>query len=235
VLLLAHVDKGTSRARKPEGSEGYSGSTAWHNSVRSRLYMTRAENGSISLEHQKSNFGKLRDPIALTWPDGGLPMLVGDVPQSGIADRVNGRIDDSNAMALLRMIAEFETREQYCSPAPQARNNVYSMLKSEPDFQDLKLNSDATKRIVNQCQRAKWLESLEYRGHGRVRHRWTVTTGGCSFAGLSLPHTPTSPHIDDVKCADVSIKVGCPTPPHMQGGMGGAAHTIDGASEAGHE
>jgi len=55
VLLLAHVDKGTSRTRKAEGGEGYSGSTAWNNSVRSRLFMARAEDGTLSLEHQKSN------------------------------------------------------------------------------------------------------------------------------------------------------------------------------------
>ncbi len=40
VLLLAHVDKGSSR-RDRTGTEGYSGSTAWHNSARSRLFMSR--------------------------------------------------------------------------------------------------------------------------------------------------------------------------------------------------
>ena len=29
VLLLAHVDKTTSRSKKADGGEGYSGSTAW--------------------------------------------------------------------------------------------------------------------------------------------------------------------------------------------------------------
>jgi RecA-family ATPase len=36
VLHLAHVDKLTSRAGNRAGTEAYSGSTAWHNSVRSR-------------------------------------------------------------------------------------------------------------------------------------------------------------------------------------------------------
>ncbi|NZA03378.1 AAA family ATPase [Ottowia beijingensis] len=70
VLLLAHVDKNTSRARKAEGGEGYSGSTAWHNSSRSRIFMSRAEDGSLTLEHQKSNHGKMRAPLALEWPEG---------------------------------------------------------------------------------------------------------------------------------------------------------------------
>ena len=41
VLLLAHVDKGTSRGDRGPHSEGYSGSTAWNNSARSRLFMSR--------------------------------------------------------------------------------------------------------------------------------------------------------------------------------------------------
>ena len=79
-LLLAHVDKNTSRARKAEGGEGYSGSTAWHNSARSRLFMSRAEDGLLTLEHQKSNLAKLQEPIALMWPDGALPVLATDSP-----------------------------------------------------------------------------------------------------------------------------------------------------------
>jgi RecA-family ATPase len=230
VLLLAHVDKTTSRARKAEGGEGYSGSTAWHNSVRSRLFMTRAENDAITLEHQKSNLGKRRELLKLEWSDGGLPMLANDTPDaSGITKRITSRADDDRAVAVLKMIAEFEGRGQYCSPAPQARNNVYALLRSEPTFLQLKLKPDDTKRIVNQCQRAKWLASLEYRGHGRLHERWTVTPEGHAYVGLAPPHTPTSLHIHENECADVSIKVGCPTPPHMQGGTGGATHTFDGA------
>jgi putative DNA primase/helicase len=226
VMLLAHVDKATSRARKAEGGEGYSGSTAWHNSARSRLFMTRAEDGLLTLEHQKSNLGKLREPLTLVWPDGGLPMLDSEAPDvSGLTARMNGRADDERAVALLKLIAEFESREQYCSPAVQARNNVHSMLRSEPAFLRLKLKPDDTRRIVNQCQRAKWLAIAEYRGHGKSHQRWTVTADGCAFAGLPAPHTPTSPHIDESECADVDANGGCPTPPHVLGGMGDRART----------
>jgi hypothetical protein len=226
VLLLAHVDKATSKARKAESGEGYSGSTAWHNSVRSRLFMSRADDGSISLEHQKSNFGKLHDPIKLIWPQDGLPMLVGDQPKSSFADHMAGRVDDDNAIALLKMIAEFESRNQFCSPAPTARNSVYLTLKPESNFLKLHLTSDSTKRIVTNCQRAKWLDILDYRGHGKTFQRWTVTPIGRAFAGLPSPHIPTPPHIDSNECEDVGVNGGCPTPPHPQGGTGGSAHTF---------
>ena len=50
VCLLAHVDKTTSRNKKAEGGEGYSGSTAWHNSARSRIFMTRGDDGLLTLD-----------------------------------------------------------------------------------------------------------------------------------------------------------------------------------------
>ena len=205
VMLLAHVDKNTSRNKSAQGGEGYSGSTAWHNSARSRLFMTRAEDGTLTLEHQKCNLGKLRDPLTLNWPDGGLPML--DAPDvSGFVNRAQGRADDDRAIALLKLIAEFESREQYCSPAAQARNNVHSMLRSEPAFLSLKLKPDDTKRIVNQCQRAKWLEPMDYRDHGKSHRRWTVTSVGLAFAGLPVRHIATSRHMDVAPCTDEDVR-----------------------------
>ncbi len=199
VLLLAHVDKGTSRARVAQGGEGYSGSTAWHNSVRSRLFMSRAESGALTLEHQKSNLGLCREPLALTWPDGGLPQVAA-LSGDGFVNN-EARQQDTAAIAILRMIAEFEDREQYCSPAVQARNNVFVTLRSEPAFKTLKLSADDTRRIVNQCQRAKWMEPLEYRSKHSHKYsqRWTLTPKGRLIAGLPAPTSPTSPtcHVSD--------------------------------------
>lgn len=197
-LLLSHVDKTTSRNRKSEGGEGYSGSTAWHNSVRSRLFMSRAEDGRLTLEHQKSNFNKLREPIELVWPENGFPQLAGASAGDDFSSRLHCRADDERAAALLRLIAEFEGRRQYCHTGQTSRSNPYAVLKSEPSFQKLKIGSDATKRIVNQCQRAGWLEPLDYRTSDRKPHqRWTVTTEGKLFAELSAPTVPTVPTSED--------------------------------------
>lgn len=62
VLLLAHVAKDSA---KRGGTESYSGSTAWHNSARSRLALVR-EGGLVKLEHLKSNFGRCIEPIYLS-------------------------------------------------------------------------------------------------------------------------------------------------------------------------
>lgn len=230
VMLLAHVDKNTSRKGRPDGSEGYSGSTAWHNSSRSRLFMTHAQDGTLLLEHQKSNLGKLREPLALQWPHAGLPQLVaagitgdGSNPLAPLREQLEGSEQDARAFKLLAMIAEFETREQYCSPIATARNNVHAMLKSEPAYQRLKISADGCKRIVNQCQRAKWIEPLEYRTHDRkTRPRWTLTPTGRLIAGLPAVTAPCAPC---APCTNESAQGaesagGAPCAPSCAGGVG---------------
>lgn len=225
VLLLAHVDKNTSRNRKAEGGEGYSGSTAWHNSARSRLFMTRADDGTLTLEHQKSNLSKTREPLALQWPEGGFPqaMGAGGIPLAESTQYAQGRADDDRAIKLLAMVAEFESRGQFCSPVATARNNVHAMLKSEPAYQRLKLNADGCKRIVNQCQRAGWLESVEYRTHDRkTRPRWTLTPTGRAMAGLSdvvAPCAPCAPCTDE-SAQSAESAGGAPCAPSCVGGAG---------------
>jgi RecA-family ATPase len=224
VLLLAHVDKGTSRARKSEGGEGYSGSTAWHNSARSRLFISRAESGLLTLEHQKANFGKLREPVDLEWPADGLPQLVSAVHDNpcvqALLERAAGRVEDERAADVLRMLAEFEGRGHYASPVATARNNVHAMLRVEPAFQKLKLGKDATARIVNQCQRAKWIEVVEYRTPDRkTRQRWALTTAGRDFAGLAAPSAPSAPSSDGGAERAQSAE-GAPSAPSCVGGMG---------------
>lgn len=67
ILILAHVsaDNATKGAAKT-----YYGSTAWHNSVRSRIFMELkpAQDGMdehINVVHEKSNYGKLAEPFKL--------------------------------------------------------------------------------------------------------------------------------------------------------------------------
>ncbi len=119
VLLLAHVDKATARAGG--SAEGYSGSTAWHNSARSRLFLTGAD-GRLTLEHQKSNLGRLADPIHLAWTPEGLLISTG----------APGNADDRSAV--LRLIAEAHERGDHVSPSPTSPTNAWAVLSVLPDF-----------------------------------------------------------------------------------------------------
>ncbi len=70
VLVLAHVDKATVRGGKSAAGSRYSGSTAWNNSVRSRLALFE-DGGSLALVQEKLNLGKRLDrEIRLTFHDG---------------------------------------------------------------------------------------------------------------------------------------------------------------------
>lgn len=180
VLLLAHVDKGTSRARKAEGGEGYSGSTAWHNSVRSRLFMTRDAEGGLLLEHQKTNFGKLREPLHLFWPADGLPQL--DAAPTGVVAHIADRV---NTKALLKLIAEFTERGEHVSTATTSRTHAVKLLSGESTYpKGLKQNDVFD--LLRRAERAGYLARVEYRGADRKqRERWEVTSQGLEQAGLS--------------------------------------------------
>jgi hypothetical protein len=189
LLLLAHVDKATSRAPKTENAEGYSGSTAWHNSVRSRLLMKRNESDNLTIEHQKSNLGRCHEPLTLTWRDGELPQLANSVeifldPQTASAQ---SKADDDRCIMLLKLIDEFVSRGHFCSPAVNARNNAHSLLKSEPPFKSLRLKPEDTRRLLNQLQRANMVRIFEWKQNYKAAQRWEVTEAGRLFAGLPVP------------------------------------------------
>jgi putative DNA primase/helicase len=183
VILLAHVDKGTSRQER-SGTEGYSGSTAWHNSARSRLFMRREADGSLVIEHQKHNLGPMRAPMRLRWPEGGIPELdqpLGPVVQ-GIADR-------SHEKALLRLIAEFSARGEHVSAAVTAKTNAPALLGRERHYP--KIKPAEVFDLLRQAERAGWLTRAEVRTENRkTKEVWSVTDSGRQFA--SLPPAPSS-------------------------------------------
>jgi RecA-family ATPase len=83
VVLLAHP----SLSGLSSGS-GTSGSTAWNNSVRSRLYMERITDGAHEpdpdkrrLRTMKANYGQVGGEISLTWKRG---VFVPDGPSTGL-------------------------------------------------------------------------------------------------------------------------------------------------------
>jgi hypothetical protein len=200
VVLLAHVDKTTSRNNKADNGEGYSGSTAWHNSVRSRLFLSRDESGLLKLEHQKSNLGKRQDPLTIVWPDDGFPQAY-SAPEGGggyfdkLTATAEGRYQDAAAAEVLKLLAEYESRGQFASTAASARTNVFALLKADLQFKRLKLGRDAVAAIVTQSQRAGWIEPMLYRTTQRKdAERWTVTAAGREWAGLSFaPSAPSAP------------------------------------------
>jgi len=220
VILLAHVDKGTSRQERT-GTEGYSGSTAWHNSARSRLFMRRESDGSLLIEHQKHNLGPLRPPLRLVWPEGGLPQLdeaFGPVVQE-IADR-------GHEKALLKLIAEYSARGEHITTATTSRTHAGKVLRQEPGFPN-RLKDAEVFDLLRKAERAGFLERVTYKGPDRKpRECWRVTSAGLSFAGstaatAATSHVAASGAVAAEPCGDCGD--------FAAGGYGGKARALESA------
>jgi len=95
LILLAHIDKNA--ARYGAAGNSYSGSTAWHNSARSRLALSLSEIGTVELHQEKRQLGKLADPIRLRWTDNGVLYPL-EPTETSAAERD----DEAAVMAALR-------------------------------------------------------------------------------------------------------------------------------------
>lgn len=131
VILLAHVSKSSATAGKAAGTEDYSGSTAWHNSVRSRLSLSLAGN-ALTIEHMKSNLVRRADPIRMEWNDG-VPMLKACLPSIEVAAAERAQRDADKA-ALVAIIQDFDQRGERVTTAVQGSATTFNLLKGMPTF-----------------------------------------------------------------------------------------------------
>jgi RecA-family ATPase len=117
VLILAHP----SRTGLSAEGDGESGSVAWHNKVRSRLYLRAAikeHDGDCDriLEHLKNNYGPKFEPLRLTWHDGA---FAADRPATGVL----ASIEQSAAeKAFLEALAKLAAQRANVSASPTSNN-----------------------------------------------------------------------------------------------------------------
>ena len=122
VILLAHINKVSARSK--DSTEAYSGSTAWHNSVRSRLSLEDDGAGGLVLRHLKSNLGPLVAPIRFAWVDG-VPTVITDVgvqaPETTSAP--------AEKDAIVRVIKDFDLRGELVTTSIHGASTVFKTLK----------------------------------------------------------------------------------------------------------
>lgn len=225
VVLLSHVDKGTARGERIGGAEGYSGSTAWHNSARSRLFMSRTADGGITIEHQKCNLGPLSPPIALTWPAGGWPTL--EAPPSGIVAYIG---QEARTKCLLQLIADANDHGGTISTAESGPSCLTSTHRASALYP-----RHAKRAEIFECLRTAERQGLIKRERYRKpdRHygeRWEVTDAGRKAAGIptaggaggAAVHASTAPDAPDAPPAG-----GAASAAHR--GVGGPRRTLTGA------
>lgn len=176
VLLLSHIDKNSAKFKSTEG-ETYSGSTAWHNSVRSRLLLAEKDGGLI-LSHGKSNYGAKAAAIALRWTPGVTLELAPEVVADGNAD----------GAAVLALIAEFASRGERISTATNSPANASKKIGKELGYPK-HLNRADLFTLLRDLERQNFLaREVITTTDRKTREVWRVTP-----AGQSAPSAPSAP------------------------------------------
>lgn len=171
VLLLSHVDKAT--AKTGGNSEGYSGSTAWHNSVRSRMFL-HGEGRNLTLEHQKANFGPMADDLHMHWHEGVL--MAGHVEGQSDSD-LEG--DLKHTAQILNMIHQRFERGDFISTS-RGVGNAYLVLSPMREFP--KVDKRTFWRLIDQAEESGKITREEYRAASRKpKERFSVTPAGLSL------------------------------------------------------
>jgi RecA-family ATPase len=171
VLLLAHVNKVSAISGREAGKEDYSGSTAWHNSVRSRLSLNvEKDENLMTIEHQKANLGPRAKPVRMRWHDG-VPLQDGTFTDAGAAAAAEyvsaERVRANNAAKgiLVLMVQDFNNRGETVTTSNTGGFSVWHLLskragfpksvKSASDLMDLLAELQAEGRIYRSVFRTK--------------------------------------------------------------------------------
>lgn len=141
VLLVHHVNKLS--AGNGGKTEGYSGSTGWHNSVRARWYLrpevetdddgaTVRADGKLVLELQKTNHGRAEQQIPLRWDDDAR-MFVPDGALTHIDVSLQDTVERAGIMAAIREVVSAGDFVPAAAQGQRTALNVLSACKSFPE------------------------------------------------------------------------------------------------------
>lgn len=160
VLMLAHP----SVAGMASGS-GTSGNTAWNNSARSRLYLTRSDEEGADpdmryLTNRKANYGRIGKRIQLRWNDG---VFVAEQQDGTVAAIQRG----NEVSAVLEGLQVLAKQVRSSSGTPTVSNYAPRLLKDLPVCRGIGLAS--LKRIVTELLAAGDI-SRQKVGLGPDRH-----------------------------------------------------------------
>jgi len=126
-VLLAHVDKASARAG--ETSQGYSGSTAWSNSVRARWYLRPDDAGDgLLLEVQKSNLSAAGAQIAVRWNEVAHVFAGEPVLPAGQLDRATAESDER--AAILEIIRKADADGEPMPAAARGERSAHAFAEA---------------------------------------------------------------------------------------------------------
>ncbi len=138
IVLVGHVNKLSARSKGT--SEGYSGSTAWHNSIRARWYLRpdNDEDGAddatfgsgMVLELQKSNHGAAGLRLPFFWEEHSHLFTSVGVESGGNHEARN----HEEREGIVAAFCECERAGDYVPTSSQGRKNAFSVLSQCKSF-----------------------------------------------------------------------------------------------------
>lgn len=188
VLALGHPSK----AGQAAGGDGTSGSTAWHATVRSRLYLeyaTKDKSGPFRrLSNKKANYGPAGDQWMLRWAKGAFELVTAksSATVDGVASVAPSMAEAIDA-GILQGVAELAA---VSSPLSDSRNSPYWAPKVLRARFDSLLGMYSLDDIE-----AGWRRTVEA---GRVREAIIGRKAGRQIVrGYELAHAPDIQRITD--------------------------------------
>lgn len=161
VVLLAHIDKAA--AKGSANGNSYSGSTAWHNSARSRLALLK-EDERILLVHEKANLSARADPVTVTFVNG-VP-----VPEAGAQSDGLTSEDFDRAEIIRAMKAAHEAGINVPASIIPGAHSAMKALESLPEYGKIfrgKAGGQRAARAITALIRGGRIRRVQYRKANR--------------------------------------------------------------------
>jgi len=184
VVLLAHVDK---QAAKGSGrGNNYSGSTQWHNSVRSRLALVESDEAGIELLHEKANYGPKHEPVALQRVEGGVMEPIPAAVAAANRSATRAMLADADADAVLDVMVALFTTGATIPTAETGQRTTWHVLNEAPELPEHlrgRAGKDRVKAAVMANERAGRIRRETYRTvDHKDRQRWALAGNRASQA-----------------------------------------------------
>jgi RecA-family ATPase len=191
VILLAHP----SLSGISSGS-GLSGSTAWNNSVRSRLYLKSEkkkdkdanedeqedEGGARILEFMKSNYSALAAPVKLVWREG---LLVPESTLASLPPIDRAALDQRARDVFVDLLRRYNKQDRTVSYKERSRNFAPNEFAAKDEAKALHKSLDQRKRLLRKAQEYLLDKGRIYVGRG-PKHEVSSKQNECLYAGGTL-------------------------------------------------
>jgi AAA domain/Bifunctional DNA primase/polymerase, N-terminal/Primase C terminal 1 (PriCT-1) len=184
VLLIGHVNKVS--ASGGATNEGYSGSTAWHNSARARWFLypetlhgedggRAARTGKLILELQKANHGEVGTQIEFQW-DVAANLFVGRLVADAMDfDRTHRDQTERRGILLSLKACTQSTPAIMVPAATTGQRTAYNTLAERPEFPDtLRSGKPGRTRFWRHIEALRQKNAIEEASYRRTNRHLTA-------------------------------------------------------------